>query len=277
KAIFRKYLKSVFGDNCIGNIYSKSDEYSITGTGEDNRILFEIIETGESAGIKQENPLPFNDATFIESPALINSSKSILASKTVFDVDEDIKKKVELLEKPYAPVYMKDLILKLTEYPAESEPSPIIDGIREIIQGDFYYDHNERDFIYKSGNKTFKSLSIASGINYLGMIIILLKNGFLNKKSLIILDEPETNMHPDWQVRFAEVLVRLIKEGNSILLTSHSPYFIEALQLYADKILEKDKISFYFSHKSPGEMASHIDDVTFDLSPIFDILAKPFG
>jgi predicted ATPase len=183
---------------------------------------------------------------------------------------------VELLEKAYAPEYMKDLILKLTKRNTRGEQAKIIEEIRDIIDGYFYYDPGERDFVFEAGNQTFKGVAIASGIKYLGMVSILFLAGFLGKKTLLIIDEPETHMHPQWQISFAEVLVKLVKEGSHILLTSHSPYLIEALKIYSDNILGKNKADFYWSKREQKAFVSSIYHVTPDLSPVYNSLAEPY-
>ena len=65
---------------------------------------------------------------------------------------------------------------------------------------------------------------------------LLLQKGRLNSNNLLIIDEPEVHLHPTWQVKFAEILVLLSKElAIPVLLTSHSPYFIEALEEFTKK------------------------------------------
>ena len=46
---------------------------------------------------------------------------------------------------------------------------------------------------------------------------------------LLIIDEPEMNLHPASQVRLLEVLAILVKLGVQVLITTHSPYFMAHL------------------------------------------------
>ncbi|NIR09557.1 MAG: hypothetical protein GTN82_29430, partial [Candidatus Aminicenantes bacterium] len=85
-------------------------------------------------------------------------------------------------------------MLKLTERISLLKETPkIVNDIKDIINGDFYYDHKENDFVFKKGNEIFKGISISPGIKYLGSISILIQVGFLDRKSLLIIDEPETH------------------------------------------------------------------------------------
>lgn len=274
KRSFGKYMNSLFNGE-VANKFSENKGYSITGE-EGNKTVFEITGSNGSITVRLDREFYYEDATFIESPVLLNLADLLRFSKNEFDMDIETRKKVDYLEKGYAPEYMKDFIMKLTDRKTGGTPLDISENIRHIIRGDFYYDPEERDFVFEKENKTFKGISIASGIKYMGAINILLLNGFITRKSLLVIDEPETHMHPQWQTRFAEVLVKLVKEGNPILLTSHSPYLIEALQLYSDKNLEKGTAAFYLADKKDGALVSRLYDVTHDASPIFEKLSKPF-
>jgi hypothetical protein len=220
--------------------------------------------------------LYFEDATFIESPVILNMADTIRFSKSEFDATGELKNRVELLGQGYVPEYIRDLILKLTDQPGRGQVSPIKDHMQEIIGGDFYYDTDERDFIFEKGDRSFKGVSIASGIKSLGMIHILNLAGFIGPKSLLIIDEPEAHLHPEWQIRFAESMVNLVSQGNYILLTSHSPYLIEALKLFSGQAGLNEKTSFYLAEKVKDGFSSRIIEVTDDISPIMEILAKPF-
>ncbi|MGD2086377.1 MAG: AAA family ATPase [Candidatus Aminicenantes bacterium] len=274
KRSFQSFILSAFSDEIV-NKYDRNQKYFITGK-QGKNIIFEISGTYGTADLRLNDKLYFQDVTFIESPILLNLSAAITSSKTMLDIKGDTKKKVELLEKAYVAQYVKDFILKLTDRKMEGMDSGIIGDIRQIINGNFYYDQIEKEFILERGNKIFKGLSIASGIMLLGSISILYQGGFLNKKTLLIIDEPENHIHPQWLIRLAEVLVKLVKEGIPILLISHSPYLIEAVKLYSDHYLKDSQRAFYLSEKKIDKFESYVSNVTHDISPIFEILAKPF-
>jgi predicted ATPase len=274
KRSFQSFLISVFGDN-IANQYDRRQKYLITGE-EGKNTIFEIVGSDRPVDLRLKDKLNFQDATFIDSPILLNLSDTVSISKTAVEEGEDSKKKIALLKKPYIPEYMKDFILKLKARELETVDSKIIGDIQDIMKGSFYYDRIENDFIFERDNKTYKGLSIASGILPLGIISILYQGGFLNKKNLLIWDEPENHLHPQWLIQLAEVLVKLVKEGIPMLLISHSPYLIEAVKIYSDKFLEKGNTAFYLSEKKKNTFVSGISDVTHDLSPIYNILAGPY-
>ncbi len=62
-----------------------------------------------------------------------------------------------------------------------------------------------------------------------------------NKRTLLLLDEPETHFNPDWRSKFIDILRRTLEAGNDnfmhkdILLTSHSPFIIS--DCFPDKVI----------------------------------------
>ena len=92
---------------------------------------------------------------------------------------------------------------------------------------------------------------------------------------VIIVDEPEIHLHPEWQIKFAELIVLLQKEFKMhILLTTHSPYFLKAVQVYSKKYKISNKCKYYMSELD-GEQAILVDK-TNNLEDIFYQLTIPF-
>jgi predicted ATPase len=78
------------------------------------------------------------------------------------------------------------------------------------------------------------------------IIKLLLEKGNLNDDTMLILDEPEAHLHPEWQNSFAEMIVLLVKElGVNILLTTHSSNFVLALDAYMRKYEIETLTNFY--------------------------------
>lgn len=88
----------------------------------------------------------------------------------------------------------------------------------------------------------------ASGIKSMALIARLIENGKLAQRGMLIIDEPEVNLHPEWQLRFANFLVRLNKELDiQILLTTHSPYFLRAIEKYAQEWKVENGLKLYMT------------------------------
>ena len=86
----------------------------------------------------------------------------------------------------------------------------------------------------------------------------------------------ETNLHPLWQVKFAHIIVLLIKELDiSIYVNSHSPQFIEAIEVFSNYYDLKDETYYYLTklNKTGFEFKFIAND---DLYELYDNLSKPY-
>lgn len=60
-------------------------------------------------------------------------------------------------------------------------------------------------------------------------LIDLYINSLAEKNGMLIIDEPELNLHPDNQRKMAGLLARLVNAGVKVLVTTHSDYLIREL------------------------------------------------
>ena len=134
---------------------------------------------------------------------------------------------------------------------------------------------NTNDFSYRFNNKELDIKNLSAGLKTFVILKTLLEKGILEENGVIILDEPEIHLHPAWQVIFAELIILIQKEFNMhILLNTHSPYFLNAIEIYAEKHNIKEKCNFYSAYLS--EQFSEFKDVTDNIEEIYYKLARPF-
>ena len=107
------------------------------------------------------------------------------------------------------------------------------------------------------------------------MLKMLIQEGVIEENGTLILDEPEIHLHPEWQLILAEIIVLMQKSfGLHVLINTHSPYFLNAIEVYSKKHDIDDKCKYYASKKE--ESRCNIVDVTEDTRVIYKELAKPF-
>jgi predicted ATPase len=145
--------------------------------------------------------------------------------------------------------------------------------IKKIIKGEVYYDSQADNIFYKKDGLKNKldMYQTANGIKMFGFLQILILNGALKNGSTLIFDEPEVHLHPKWQLEYAKIICGVVTEGIKVLVNSHSPYMIEALELYSKK--ENINPHFYLANKV--DEASIIENVTNHLERIYKKLAEP--
>lgn len=146
--------------------------------------------------------------------------------------------------------------------------------VEEIIGGKLVHHANTLAFVETSHPAEKIHLgNVASGVLSFAYLAKLIENGILRRNSILIIDEPEMNLHPEWQILFADLLVRLYKELQVIsLLISHSPYFIRAIECGLAQ--QEIKGAFYLMKRDGA--SSSCDEVTDDLQAIYGELYRPF-
>ncbi|MCL2201743.1 MAG: ATP-binding protein [Oscillospiraceae bacterium] len=116
--------------------------------------------------------------------------------------------------------------------------------------------------------------NVSTGLKTFVIIKTLLINGSLEENGILVLDEPEIHLHPEWQLIFAELIVLIQKEFNMhILLNTHSPYFLDAIDVFSRKYGIAGKCKYYLAEEHDG--LATISDVSSNIEKIFEKLARP--
>ena len=156
--------------------------------------------------------------------------------------------------------------------------------ITDLIHGRFEYmeddlDCNGEGFKFERDNVSFSMKTSSSGLKQIGSIQMLINNNQLARNGFLIIDEPEVNLHPEWQVRLAELLVLLVHDLNiTVYVNSHSPHFIEAIEVLSVKYRLRDETRFYMT--SFVEEFNKYDFVELDYSNLRELyrnLGNPYN
>ena len=146
----------------------------------------------------------------------------------------------------------------------------------KVLGGELEIDEHsqERQWLYKRSDGLTVSLNdCATGIKALSILDILYSRGYLNSETLLIIDEPEAHLHPQWIIEFARILVLIAKKLKvRMLLTSHNPDMVAALQKMSD-VEGLDGLHFYMSKPISGSNGYKYiyEDLGKDIEPIFDM------
>ena len=122
---------------------------------------------------------------------------------------------------------------------AEEIEAEILNGTVNVTKdGDVLFVSNKQ----KSRKLPFHMT--ASLVKTLSSLIFYLKH-IATKDVLIIIDEPEMNLHPDSQIKLARIFGKLINRGVRLLISTHSDYIIREINnlvsISSDKLSVKTK------------------------------------
>ncbi len=117
--------------------------------------------------------------------------------------------------------------------------------------------------------------NLASGSKMFAIIRTLLLNGQLDANTLLILDEPDTHLHPDWQFLLAEVLTLIqMKLGVKIILTTHCMNLLYGLEYSMKKYRMIDRLRVYQTQKKEDDYMVSYEDMTENLNKIYEDFGK---
>lgn len=191
-AVFKHLICSEYGASL--NEFKNAD---IKIHGKSNGVTFKQKIGDASLSEDFLNYFNFQNVVYIDSPSLF----------------ENISRSPQL--------HLKMLERKLKNYDLyedefNNDLNQFKKSIDELIGGEFEYNVSDDVFIFKSDDKELPMQALSSGVKQLGILQVLLNNE-LTRNTFLILDSPEANLHPDFQVKLAEILVSASKELNITL------------------------------------------------------------
>ncbi len=231
----------------------------------ENKAIIKINHDNEAYGYIDIMNIDLNfEPIFIETPLIWNFTDFF---RDIALVESQYKVKLDY------PYLMKDLNFKL-HIKSATDGLDIKEKVTNLMGGEFKKDESDHYYFYK-GNKKIELVNTATGIKTFGILQVLSQNNWLNKDTVLIFDEPEVHLHPKWQLEMAKILVELVANGVKIVVNSHSPYMIEALERYSKiEPKTKDKTNFYLAED--GFIKQIEDSNSLTLEKIFSKLSEPF-
>jgi predicted ATP-dependent endonuclease of OLD family len=171
--------------------------------------------------------------------------------------------------------YWDDLNDILREKPTKNYNQQIDDIIQsEILQGESGYEvneFNERFTFSRKNGSTYNLLECATGIKSFSILQFMLRSGFLTPNTLLIIDEPEAHLHPQWIVEYARLIVLLNKHvGVHFFIASHNPDMVSAIKYISEKENITSSLSYYLADRvEEGDFSYTYKDLGTDINPIF--------
>lgn len=167
-----------------------------------------------------------------------------------------------------------DLLTNIVNEKILNEVMRIID---KTVPGDFI--RKDRQFVLNSSEykEPLNVSNLSTGVKAFAVPKLLMQNNQISEKDVLILDEPEIHLHPAWQVLYAEFLVLFQKAFDlTILLTTHSPYFLNAIEVFSRKYERLSNVNYYQTKVEDDNMVTLVE-VTDKLDEIYSSMAAPFN
>lgn len=119
---------------------------------------------------------------------------------------------------------------------------------------------------YTYGNNTtneYTPLNVGFGITYvLPIIVAILKS---KPDDLLIIENPESHLHPAGQSKIAELCARASSNGVQIIIETHSDHFLNGIRVATKKaVLQPEQSKIYYFEKEDQTISTKIHKLTID-------------
>ena len=223
KDLLKKLFKSNFLVGNISDLINEDKKEAIINLLDINISIKDNDEI-EINGNPEIIKALFKNVIYLDSPIYIRLKDSIKQD------DE------------YTPEYIKKFFQYLKRrFNTEDneEKKEILNFIRNLTNGSITTDDfGNLMFKEEKSKKRFIPLSLtAMGITNLSIIEWLLRYDYITRGSVLLIDEPEVHLHPEWQVKLTYVLYKLAKYGVNVIIATHSIDIIKAVEV----LLKEDK------------------------------------
>lgn len=107
--------------------------------------------------------------------------------------------------------------------------------LEEVLGGKVAYDEGEGAWHFRKDRIRFTIGVTAEGIRKIAILDTLLGNGYLNPDSIILIDEPESALHPAAISQLLDIVSLLAERGIQFVMASHSYFVVKKLYLIAQE------------------------------------------
>lgn len=151
----------------------------------------------------------------------------------------------------------------------------INNSMSSLMGGSLEFKRNEITlFSDNDYTEAFKIKNLSTGLKAISLLQCILHYRVLKKKSVLILDEPEINLHPEWQVAYAKYIAMLQDKLNlHVVITTHSPFFLKAIEKASEEYNSWSKCHYYYAHDDKGDAI--IECVDNNMEEIYSKMMMP--
>jgi len=252
-------------------------------------ILSEVLPepfviTSERTGVQIfQRELDINKNVLFEK--LLKSSKETKFDFNPFDFLKDVFDRYSKpIQDSIERVRDKEIIIKNNSFIQTDYPY-VIKDFQKFMSGvgfKIIKNNGSNDYVvtYKEGRKTnYIPLYLGSSSTRALLDLYIYLKHVATKNDILIIDEPELNLHPELQIKLTRLLSSLSNIGIKILITTHSDYIVKEINnLLMLNNLKNDKEVFIKKYKyNKFEFLTNVNFYIAENNTLLKIDTDTFG
>lgn len=262
QALVTRYFEKVF--NYQINALQKSEKAVVELELKKRKIAIEFL-SHKCASLNAEIEI-LHKAVYIDNPFVLDQ----------LDEDDDFSMMQNPLIELLTSQYGKDDGQVIESVLAEEKMDAIFAMLSSVVKGRILVQDGNYFLEDEDIDQPISVKNLSSGLKSFVLLKMLVESGVICNNDVLVLDEPEIHLHPEWQIVYAELVVLLQKYMNlSVIVTTHSPYFLDAIDLFSKKHKISDRTNYYLSRAVGSQV--EFKKVTEDLEAIYKEMASPIS
>ena len=168
---------------------------------------------------------------------------------------------------PGLPIMPSNLILILMSLLGKKGPiSEVADNLKEILGGEILFQRDTEkgissisitySFEFNGKKSSIDIIHAASMIKELAPLYLIIRE-VVRPNDCLIIEEPESHLHPGAQVKFAEIIVKLVNKGVQVIITTHSDLMLRKIAQLVRQHNLKKQAAIYSLKEGEGGCTSH--------------------
>lgn len=269
-AMINRRINAEF-DMQVGHVNYTEENSSITVTVKGETIQIDIDSEGRAHATKKIELL--KDLVYLDDPNILSQyERPFLVSS--YSHSDDVLRKITRRKESTLSV-VDDVIV-------EEKLKSVYSKLDSVCGADIKEnDEEEGELLYyeKSLKRGINISNISTGVKSFLILKRLLYKGYLEENGMVVLDEPEVHLHPEWMMVYGEVVVLLHKIlGINFVISTHSSEFISYIELFSKKHeIHLDSCKYYILERdNKDESTSIIKDCTSNVDEIYERLTRSF-
>jgi predicted ATP-dependent endonuclease of OLD family len=229
-------------------VYSESASIKLKFSTKTNK--WDALTTGETNWEKQNDELI---STYIPAKEILSNAYQFEAAYLKNNIDFD---------ETYVDIITAAKI-DINRGPNPPQRKKYLDQLNGILKGSVTID-NEKFYLKPGTQAKLEFHLVAEGIRKLALLWQLIKNGTLEKGTILFWDEPEANLNPVVIPVLVDILLQLQKDGVQIFIATHDYILAKYFEV---KVQPDNDIMFYsFYEDEQGKVRSEKNQYFRDLA-----------
>lgn len=256
----RQYLLDCVEKEFDGQMFTIGSEGGFARITLDDKT---VISIDAEMNVDVVDDVETPSVSYVDTPLVLDDGSPFMISYDIMQCDHRSDIAEKLFRSNNATSVFDRIASEESVSKLDSIVSRALPGTLRFTNKGLVYDSEEA--------KGVKASNLASGMKVFAIIRILVKKGHLREGDVLLIDEPEIHLHPEWQHVLAELLVSMSKElGVRILMTTHSPQFLMSIEGYSS---QEDVDARFYQAVDSGKRTFR--DVTDDLEAVYRSMTQP--